>query len=182
MASISKVEWYQEGFKVLVEAGATALTIDTLARRLAITKGSFYHHFKNYQDYKKGLLAYFEDLTTSQTIERLEKLTGPAEKIEGLLNITSSNSGRLEVALRAWALLDQEVYLFQSRLDTRRLAYLQELFAERGYQPAQARLMAELFYTIYVGSSHVVPELSMGTLYAEVNRLYRQSDPTKLEK
>lgn len=172
VAFVSKNDWYEVGFKLLVESGASVITIDNLARQLEITKGSFYHHFKNYQDFKIGLLTYFEELTTSQTIETVEKLNKPGQKIEGLLNITKSNSANLEVAIRAWALQDKEVQAFQARLDTRRLAYLQELFGELGNPPALAQIMAQLFYSIYVGSSHIVPELPKEKLYAELSRLY----------
>ncbi len=173
----SKMNWYNEGFNLLVEVGATGLTVDTLTRRLKITKGSFYHHFKNYQDYKNGLLAYFEELTTSRTIEMLETMAKPADKIEGLLNITRSGSSQIEVALRAWALQDQEVRAFQARMDSRRLDYLQDLFTELGYQLEQAQLMGQMFYTLYVGSTLIVPELSKDRLYTELTRLYNQSKP-----
>jgi AcrR family transcriptional regulator len=39
-------------FSLLEESGAEALKVESLTNRLGVTKGSFYLHFANYQDFK----------------------------------------------------------------------------------------------------------------------------------
>ncbi|MBB6732148.1 TetR/AcrR family transcriptional regulator [Cohnella zeiphila] len=71
-----KRKWLEEGFSLWGERGAGFLTIDTLTSRLGVTKGSFYHHFQNWQNYKENLLSSYEnertlkifDVTTSQNL------------------------------------------------------------------------------------------------------------------
>ena len=66
MSRKTKNDWLVAGYETLGESGASTLTIDHLCNRLGVTKGSFYHHFQNYQDYKEQLLAFWEEqLTTS---------------------------------------------------------------------------------------------------------------------
>ena len=62
-----KQDWLGEGRFVLGQDGVTGLTIDGLAKKLGLTKGSFYHHFKNGQDYQQELVAFWAQqyVTTS---------------------------------------------------------------------------------------------------------------------
>ena len=40
-------DWVAAGFEILAEEGITALKIDRLCNRLAVTNGSFYWHFSD---------------------------------------------------------------------------------------------------------------------------------------
>ncbi|MEV0081899.1 TetR/AcrR family transcriptional regulator [Saccharopolyspora sp. NPDC050642] len=40
-----KQDWLDAGLEILADQGVPALTIDRLATKLGLTKGSFYHHF-----------------------------------------------------------------------------------------------------------------------------------------
>jgi len=53
MALLTRRRWLEEGLALLEEAGAEALTIESLTSRLEVTKGSFYHHFTDYRTFKK---------------------------------------------------------------------------------------------------------------------------------
>ena len=44
-ASLTPADWEQEALAMIAEKGIAALRIEPLARRLGITKGSFYWHF-----------------------------------------------------------------------------------------------------------------------------------------
>ena len=68
MARLSKEEWLLQSFEVLAKVGMSGLTIDALTKHLGVTKGSFYHHFGNYQTFKIALLDYFEDAGTLNVI------------------------------------------------------------------------------------------------------------------
>jgi len=68
MALITRRRWLQEGLALLEESGAEALTIESLTSRLGVTKGSFYHHFTNYQDFQESLLVYWEEAGTVSRI------------------------------------------------------------------------------------------------------------------
>src|SRR5713101_5777615 len=156
MAVTARRDWLEEGMALLEELGAEALTIETLTNRLNITKGSFYHHFKNYQDFKKHLLAFYEEKRTLQIIQLAERETSPQAKLERVIQVTLQPS-QLEVAMRAWALQDVFVRDYQKRIDQRRLAYLEELISARIGDHSHAARMARLFYSIYVGSQHIIP-------------------------
>src|SRR5260370_6350351 len=100
MALLTRRRWLQEGLALLEEAGAEALTIESLTSRLDVTKGSFYHHFTNYQDFQKSLLSFWEEEGTRHIIQLAGQAASPSEKFERVLQ-ASLRPSRLDVALRA---------------------------------------------------------------------------------
>lgn len=173
MAHTTQHRWLEEGLTLLEEMGAEALTIETLTNRLGVTKGSFYHHFSNYQDFKENLLVFFEQERTLQVIQLAEQASSPQAKLERVMQATLRPS-QLEVAIRAWALQDQSVRDHQQRIDQQRLAYLEELVYAQVGDRLHATQVARLFYSIYVGSQHIIPPIqgtNLTHLYREAQRL-----------
>ena len=172
MAVTSRRNWLEEGMAILEESGVEALTVEALTNRLSITKGSFYHHFKNYQDFKKNLLDFYEEERTLQIIRLAERETSPQAKLERIMRATLQPS-RLEAVMRAWALQDVFVRDHQQRIDQQRLAYLEELISTQTGNHAHAAQMARLFYSIYVGSQHIIPPIQSNDLA----HLYQEALP-----
>ena len=140
MALLTRRRWLEEGLALLEEAGAEALTIESLTSRLGVTKGSFYHHFANYQDFQERLLEFWEEEGTLRIIQWAEQEASPPEKLARVMQ-ASLHPSRLDVALRAWALQDEQVRVHQQRIDQLRLAYLEEL----AYAQTADRLAARRF-------------------------------------
>ena len=175
MKLTTRRRWLKEGLALLEDAGAGALTIEALTTRLGVTKGSFYHHFANYQDFKECLLAFFEEEHTLQVIQAAELAPSAQEKLEHVVQAALRPS-HLDVAIRSWALQDVQVHDTQQRVDRRRLAYLEELvYAQVGDHTRAARI-AQLYYTIFVGSQHIIPPIqgqALAQLYQEAFRVVR---------
>jgi AcrR family transcriptional regulator len=175
MTRKSKHDWLEEGLYVLAEVGASDLTIDTLTTRLSVTKGSFYHHFKGYQDFVDNLMAHFEEVCTRDIIAQTEQESAPAGKLQRLIEVTSRYPPRLDVAIRAWALHDENVRLVQERIDHHRLEYVRSIFIEVTGDEARARLMGQMLYAVVVGCEQLQPPIQGDDLTAlvdEFRRLY----------
>lgn len=175
MTRRTKQDLLNEGIKILSADGAGNLTIDALVSRLGITKGSFYHHFHNYQAYKESLLAFFETEGTHRIIEKVEEMPGAAQKIIRLLALPLDDPPHLEVAIRAWALQDETVRVYQERIDQQRITYVQQLCLALTTNDLQAETMSQMLYAILVGSQHILPpirEAALKRLFDEFLRLY----------
>lgn len=61
-----------EGLDILAVHGPNGLTIDALCTRLACTKGSFYHHFRNREQFVRDLLEYWIEEHTLRVIEKTD--------------------------------------------------------------------------------------------------------------
>lgn len=176
MARNSRSDWLEMGFTVLAQEGVGGLTIDGLAARLGVTKGSFYHHFDSADDYKQQLLAYWREQGTQRIIDVSEaKQDDPIAIIDHIMAIARSLRDDPEVALRAWALQDPDVRATQTAIDQQRMAYAEKQFAAHTGDDAQARRMAQLLYCIIVASDQIMPPIQgddFAALYAEFKRLY----------
>jgi len=171
-------DWLDTAVHLLAETGFTGLTIEALTQRMSLTKGSFYHHFSSYQGFKTRFLQFYEGEGTLAVIERAEKGGTPQEKLRRLLEIVvtfSELSARPEVALRVWALQDEEVRQVQQRVDEQRTGYLQALLNQIVGDEAQALKAARLLYATLVGAEQMQPPITgadLQKLFDEILRFY----------
>lgn len=168
---------------MLEEAGAEALTIESLTTRLRVTKGSFYHHFANYQDFKQQLLDFWEEEGTFRIIQRAEQEDSPTDKLARVMR-ASLQPPRLDIALRAWALQDEQVRVHQQRIDQQRLAYLEAVVFATRADRLYAQSFARVLYSLYVGSQHIIPPIEgedLGALYQLVQQCFTKEETTTYE-
>ncbi len=179
MARKTKRDWFTGAVQVLLAEGPQGLTIDAVCQQLQMTKGSFYHHFGSYDEFKQQFLAFYEQEGTLDIISQLANLPSPKQKLHQLLAVTVKYSTQLpnnpEVAMRAWALQDTAVRQVQERVDGRRRAYLHALCEEITGNAALAATAAQLFYAVLVGSEQMQPPIvgeNLRHLFDECLRLY----------
>lgn len=176
----TKTQWLDEGLKVLAESGEAGLTIDNLAERLHLTKGSFYHHFKNRRSFSDELLAHWEKQQTLDIISASDR-TGRSfsDRNAALIRLSRMDQrSNLEVAIRAWALRDPLVRGYQQRVDRRRLEYLRRLFGLLTDEKDAAERMALIRYCMYVGTQQVIPRIkgkTLEALYREIHNMFEQN-------
>ncbi len=167
MARKSKRDWLDAGLQVLTELGTEHLTIETLTQRMGVTKGSFYHHFSNYDAFVEALLTYWETEGALNIIAALEQHPTTREKLNRLLDITTAGRYTEEIVLRAWALRNARVKEVMTRIDRQRIDYLISLCRALIPDVERADHAAHLFYLTYVGGQQI------GLLPSEIQRLYR---------
>lgn len=158
----TKTRWLDMGLAVLGTDGPKELTIDGLCRRLKLTKGSFYHHFRNRKDYIDTLLAFWHEQRTQRLIDSSRSEVDPVSSIRRLTIMSMElRPARLETAIRAWAESDEQVAAHQARVDADRRAYLTELV--RRLRPDlgsdEATNLATLIFAVHVGAQHMSPPL-----------------------
>lgn len=175
MARKTKQDWYLAGLEILNSQGHQAMTIDALTTRLQVTKGSFYHHFGNFDGFKQALLAHFEEAGTLQIIEQTETAVSPAAKLHRLIHIVAQHAqaepSKLEVGLRAWAQQDKAVRQLIARVDAQRIQYVQTLLTEHLGDAQQAQTAAELFYCVLIGSEQIIPPLTASHIKTYLTQL-----------
>jgi len=174
MTRVSRSDWIQEGFRILADDGDGALTVDALCKQLDRSKGSFYHHFEGRPGYVRALLESWEREATDRLIET-GHADAPVEDRLRAVNRQASElrNARLERAIRGWAAREPVAREAQDRVDRRRLAFLEELCAERMGEGEAAKRLARVFQLAFVGAQHLDPPLEGDELY----RTFRFLDP-----
>jgi AcrR family transcriptional regulator len=171
MTRLSKQDWLEQSLLILAEVGASELTIDKLTQKLGVTKGSFYHHFKGYQDFKIALLEMFEEKGTLNVIRITEEASTPENKLQRLLETTTGYPENLELQIRAWALQDNDVRKYQERIDRQRMEYLKDLYLAITGDEHKSMTAAKILYTVYIGSQQMIPpirEQELADLYSMI--------------
>jgi len=146
-------DWLKAAGRRLASGGVAAVAVETLARDLAVTKGSFYWHFRDRAALLKGLLADWEAGSTEPLLRRLEAAgKGPRARLGRLAAIVAGEgAGSLDPAVRAWALHDPAAAEVLGRVDHARLAFIAGEFRALGFAPVEAWTRARLFYLHLLG-------------------------------
>ncbi|MGF1505624.1 MAG: TetR/AcrR family transcriptional regulator, partial [Anaerolineae bacterium] len=173
MVRLSRDDWLAAGLHLLVEEGVESITLEAACRRLNVTKGSFYHHFKNMDAFRSAMLDYWEANYTTRFIEASRTAATPEAQLQHIAAMVIDTYGTEEVAVRAWAQSDPRVRAALHRVDSRRLSFLQELLGT--FYPDAAGSMARTFYAVLLGAPEMHPPASQeefAEMYALLMRLH----------
>ena len=133
------------------------MRVERLAGDVGVTKGSFYHHFRDRGALLEALLDYWSREMTDAEFARLETLRGGlAARLLALAeDVLEKGMGRYDPAIRAWARHDRKVANAVAQVDRRRVKALAGFFEEGGFSAAEARIRARTFYTFLLGEPQV---------------------------
>ncbi|HLW81993.1 MAG TPA: TetR/AcrR family transcriptional regulator [Candidatus Acidoferrales bacterium] len=143
--------WVSAGIEVLCSAGVQAIRVEALAKKLDISKGSFYWHFKNREDLLEAILEEWQARQSDWNADG-GGLQNPVERWTKLFDIFAKPGyARLELAMSAWARQDEGVARRVADADRKRVAYLSSIFREIGFSPSQATEAANAAFFLYLG-------------------------------
>ena len=69
---LSADDWAQAALDLIAEQGVAAVAVEPLARRLGVTKGSFYWHFPSREALLKAALERWEQIELEEVFARIE--------------------------------------------------------------------------------------------------------------
>ncbi len=139
--------WLRHGLKTLAEQGPSALKAEPLARTLGVSRGSFYWHFSNVEDFCQQVLTAWQQAATREVIVRLESQTNAADKLVALMKQAFSADPGLERAIRAWAVQYPPAAECVKAVDEERTLFLQQLLPGDDHNAKHARFI----YWAYLG-------------------------------
>jgi AcrR family transcriptional regulator len=153
--------WVSEGLRALAEGGPDAVRIEPLARALGVTKGGFYWHFSGRRALLDEMLEAWERMVIDEVIDRVEAGGGDERaRLHHLFEIarTSSELGRIELAVRDWARRDRAAARRLRRVDNRRMDYMRRLFRGLGLDDAEVEARSFVVMALFVGSPFIVAD------------------------
>jgi AcrR family transcriptional regulator len=177
----TKRDWLEAGIDTLATQGVDALTIDRLAASLGVTKGSFYHHFRNQADYRDALLAFWEKEGIAAVPAVPETAAEALAEMDRIVDLSPISTRRKDpgLAIRSWAVRDPAVRAFVERVDRRRLRYAEDYLTVIVGDRRRARHLSHMLYALILGAGHMLPPVShkgMLEFYEEFKRLLDDAD------
>ncbi len=127
--------WLSAALEVIAREGQAKLRVERLASQLGVTKGSFYHHFENRDDFVRSLITYWASAFTDRVIDEVGSMEAPAEeRLLRLMQIIDREGlDRYDIAFRSWAAQDPAVAEDVRKVDLLRYQFLKSLFVEMGF-------------------------------------------------
>jgi len=148
---------------MLAEGGVDNVRVEPLARRLRVTKGGFYWHFRDRHDLLDQLLAQWRD----GRVEVIARHAAPQpgedaaavlrRLLARYLDHPNPRGTAIEMAIRTWARLDAAAAAAVADVDAARLSHVEPLFQALGADPEEACARARLFYAFVFGQNLLAP-------------------------
>jgi AcrR family transcriptional regulator len=149
---LNRHRWLTAGLQTLANEGPEGLKIMPIAAQLGATKGSFYWHFKNLEDYQSALLEEWERCYTQEAIHFLENSPDdPKSKLRTWITGAAYADTKLDRAIRSWSLHHPAAREARIRVDADRISYLVKLLHGVGWPKEDAQSLGEWTYCAWVG-------------------------------
>ncbi len=154
---IKREAWIHEAFSALADAGVEGIKVESLAKRLKVTKGGFYWHFKNRNELLDELLQHWQQGRVDTISQQVDSDKPATEILSYLLDIytdqTNPRGKAIELAVRDWARNSEQVGTIVKAVDKVRLEAVAGLFLRLGLNSGEAFSRAYLFYSYVFGQS-----------------------------
>ncbi|MEC7490636.1 MAG: TetR/AcrR family transcriptional regulator [Pseudomonadota bacterium] len=150
--NLTREDWISGAWNMLGEGGLDGVRIEPLARRLGVTKGSFYWHFKDRQELLDALLDLWFSSWDYEISHDLLTDAAPSDRIWALFESVIGRLSRGQtVSLRMLSHNDQDVARRIEERDRQRLAFLIDQLQEIGFSPDEASVRGQVYQVIMTG-------------------------------
>ena len=155
--------WVAGATEVLAEEGIAGLRVEVLAKRLKMTKGSFYWHFTDRRDLLLAVLSHWKEGRIRDIIKQTRAQPGhELAQIYHVIDVYSASRSRrgmlIELAVRDWARRDPEASVIVAEVDDVRLRCARDLFLACGVPMDEASSRCMLLYAYVFGVSLMIYE------------------------
>lgn len=160
-AQLTRDDWLDAAAGEVAAGGFSHLRVLTLAKRLGVTRGSFYWHFKDHEDLVVSFLDRWRDRRFVELDYMRPKGENPEQELHQILQLLLTDATRnirrlqVELAVRDFARRNDHAALIVDEVDRARVEQNKLLFRHLGAAEDQVEDLATLMYMATVGSQVV---------------------------
>lgn len=156
--ALDRAAWIAAALNIVAQDGIDGLRVESLAKKLGVTKGSFYWHFKDRRDLIDAVLddwraSRIRDIRKQTAAEPGGELAALRHTIEVYAAAKNRKGISIEAAIRIWARQDANGLAVVEEVDAERLECTRRLFLALGLSPAEAAARSALLYAYVFGFS-----------------------------
>ncbi|MQB12492.1 TetR/AcrR family transcriptional regulator [Agrobacterium sp. ICMP 6402] len=151
----SQEGWLEAAYEALLESGVDSVKILPLAKKLNLSRTSFYWFFKDREKLLAALLSRWREKNTGSILRQSEAY---AETLaEAMLNVfdcwldSSLFDSKFEFAVRSWALQSDDILAELRKADQMRMEALSRMFMRFGHPENKADVRARTTYLVQIG-------------------------------
>jgi len=149
---LSAFDWANAALDVIAEEGVAAVAVEPLARRLGVTKGSFYWHFPSREALLAAALERWEAMEQETVFGKLDAYPEPRTRLKALFQLVAHELKPHRIYSELLKSLDHPaIRPVLARVSQRRMDYLAASFRQAGLPRLEAINRARLTYAAYVG-------------------------------
>ena len=160
----SQEKWLQMAMKAMENHCKSKFILSSLIKAMPVSKGSFYWHFKDREDFLFALVDYWNRIDTLAVISALDALpddTSAEKRLwEFMCVIDEMKLSRHELLIRSLGFEFPEIMPAIVEVDKKRYEQVQRLFVDLGFEGAQLDMRVHTFMTSTIMDYHVLPERS----------------------
>jgi AcrR family transcriptional regulator len=156
--ALDRAAWIAAALDIVAQDGIDGLRVESLAKRLGVTKGSFYWHFKDRRDLIDAVLdnwraGRIRDIRKQTTAAPGNEEAALRHTIEVYAAAKNRKGISIEASIRLWARQDANGLAVVEEVDAERLECTRRLFLARNLPPAEAAARSALLYAYVFGFS-----------------------------
>ncbi|MEM9970121.1 MAG: TetR/AcrR family transcriptional regulator [Pseudomonadota bacterium] len=175
--ALTPTDWLNLALQELKTHGYAALRAQPLAKKLGVSRGSFYHHFESLEAFQTAVIAHWSETTSGQIILDAQAAGDPVLALDDLLRTTLRSGEALERAVRSWSTVAPGVAEAVDRVDRTRIGVAERLLTDAGVPKTVATARAKVLYWAAIGrlmlpfpQSNVLTDADISDLTALVTR------------
>lgn len=151
----SKELWLDAAHEILVKSGVESVKVMPLAKRLGVSRTSFYWHFEDRDALLNTLIQRWQDKNTANMLKKTNQY---AETIgEAVFNLfdcwidKTLFDTQMDFAIRNWAQQSQSLKVILEQADQDRITSIRAMFLRFDFTQEQADIRAHTVYFTQVG-------------------------------
>lgn len=156
--------WVKAGLDALAAGGPQAVRVEAIARHLGVSKGGFYWHFDDREALLREMLDAWERESVDDVINEIDGKGGNERaRLRRLFELASSTEGgRIDLAVRDWARRDSAARARLRRVDNRRIAYMRSLFGAILDDADEIEARCVIALSLFVGMHFIAADHGRG--------------------
>ncbi|MGV1917799.1 TetR/AcrR family transcriptional regulator [Rhizobium sp. 22-785-1] len=151
----SQEGWLDAAYDLLIESGVDSVKILPLAKRLNLSRTSFYWFFKDREELLDALIERWRQKNTGNIVRQTQAYAESV--VEAMFNVfdcwvdNGLFDAPFEFAVRSWALTSDDIRAEVQAADEVRLEALKQMFIRFGQSENHADVRARTSYLVQIG-------------------------------
>jgi AcrR family transcriptional regulator len=143
---LTRQDWLENALVTFSKKGQAGLSLQNISAALGVSRGSFYWHFKDRDDFIHALLQHWYEEYSAAVPAVIERDGGTAEeRLARFMRLMHDKDlRRYDLIFRSFAIHDSQFARWVRKADRFRLKFVERLFAEMGFTEKEIRIRARI--------------------------------------